>query len=142
MYAIRSYYGADFIIKRSTAARVQMCRDLVEQKHAGLARKCPRIRQKQRNQDVITSYSIHYTKLYEADDPPRAVTLALARQISAVSGATVIAAPWPLSDGPDRRIEVRVEQFLATAGGVVRLSGSYYVSPAREEGRDIRNNFV
>lgn len=32
-----------------------------------------------------------------ADDPPRAMTLALARQISALSGATVIAEPWPLS---------------------------------------------
>lgn len=63
-----------------------------------------------------------------ADDPPRAITLALARQISTLSGATVIAEPWPLADEPQRRVEVRVEQFLAQADGQVRLTGVYYVS--------------
>lgn len=76
-----------------------------------------------------------------ADDPPRAVTLALAREISALSGATVIAEPWPLSDLPQRRIEVRVEQFLAGADGVVRLSGAYYVTPAMGTGRDLVRRF-
>ncbi|MGD9917162.1 MAG: membrane integrity-associated transporter subunit PqiC [Paenirhodobacter sp.] len=76
-----------------------------------------------------------------ADDPPRAVTLALAREISAVSGATVIAEPWPLSGGPDRRIEVRVEQFLATDKGAVRLAGSYYVSPVMGAGGDTVRRF-
>ena len=76
-----------------------------------------------------------------ADNPPRAVTLALARQISQLSGATVIAEPWPLADGPQRRIEVRVEQFMAQADGVVRLTGSYYVTPAMAEGRDIVRRF-
>ncbi|MBW0158019.1 membrane integrity-associated transporter subunit PqiC [Sedimentimonas flavescens] len=77
-----------------------------------------------------------------ADDPPRAVTLALARQISAVSGATVIAEPWPLSEGPQRRIEVRVEQFLARADGVVQLTGVYFVTPAGiTNGRDVMRSF-
>ena len=65
-----------------------------------------------------------------ADNPARAMTLALARQISAVSGATVIAEPWPLSQEPDRRIEVRVEQVLPRADGVLRMSGIYFVSLA------------
>ena len=77
-----------------------------------------------------------------ADDPPRAVTLALARQISALSGATVIAEPWPLADESSRRIEVRVEQFLARADGVVQLTGVYYVTPAgMAGGRDLVRRF-
>lgn len=65
-----------------------------------------------------------------ADDPPRAITLALARQISDLSGARVIAEPWPLAEPPRRRIEVRVEQFIARADGMVVLSGSYYIAAA------------
>lgn len=77
-----------------------------------------------------------------ADDPPRAVTLALARQISDLSGARVIAEPWPLAELPSRRIEVRVEQFLARADGVVALSGSYYVAAADlGGGRDLVRRF-
>lgn len=76
-----------------------------------------------------------------ADDPPRAMTLALAREISALSGAVVIAEPWPLSDLPQRRIEVRVEQFLPGADGVVRLSGAYYVTLAAGAGSDLVRRF-
>ncbi|WP_339108751.1 PqiC family protein [Thioclava sp. GXIMD4216] len=65
-----------------------------------------------------------------ADDPKRAMTLALARQISEMSGATVIAEPWPLASDPQRKIEVRVDRFLAAADGAVHLDGVYYVSPA------------
>lgn len=78
-----------------------------------------------------------------ADDPARAVTLALARQISDLSGATVIAEPWPLAEPPGRRIEVRVEQFLARADGTVALGGSYYVSAADlGGGRDLVRRFA
>lgn len=64
-----------------------------------------------------------------ADDPPRAVTLALSRQISEVSGATVLAEPWPLSEGPDRRIEVRIEKMLPSATGQLQVAGVYFISP-------------
>lgn len=63
-----------------------------------------------------------------ADTPQRAFTLTLARSISELSGATVIAEPWPLMNPPDRKIDVRVERALAQADGSYRLSGSYYVS--------------
>ncbi|MCL7466460.1 PqiC family protein [Phaeovulum sp. NW3] len=77
-----------------------------------------------------------------ADDPARAMTLALSRQITALSGATVIAEPWPLAEGPSRRLEVRVEQILAQADGNLRLSGVYFVSPAGlSGGRDIVRRF-
>lgn len=64
-----------------------------------------------------------------ADAQPRAVTLELARQISNVSGAVVIAEPWPLAQPPSRRLEVRVEQMLARADGTFRLAGQYFVTP-------------
>lgn len=76
-----------------------------------------------------------------ADDPRRAVTLALARQISAVSGAVVISEPWPLTEAPARRIEVRVEQFLPTAQGNVRLAGTYFVTPQMASGGDVLRRF-
>lgn len=63
-----------------------------------------------------------------ADRPERAFTLSLARAISEMSGATVIAEPWPLAEPPRRRIEVRVEKALAQRDGIYRLSGRYYVS--------------
>lgn len=63
-----------------------------------------------------------------ADSPQRGFTLTLARAISDVSGATVIAEPWPLSAPPKRRLDVRVERALAGADGVYRLSGRYFVS--------------
>jgi uncharacterized protein len=63
-----------------------------------------------------------------ADDPARAFTVALARAISEVSGATVIGEPWPLAEPPARVLEVRVERALAQADNVYRLSGRYFVS--------------
>lgn len=76
-----------------------------------------------------------------ADDPRRAVTLVLAQQISGLSGARVIAEPWPLTDLPQRRIEVRVEQFIATPQNTVRLSGNYYVTPLAASGGDVTRRF-
>ncbi|KEP70303.1 hypothetical protein DL1_17235 [Thioclava dalianensis] len=64
-----------------------------------------------------------------ADDPARSMTLALARQISEMSGATVLSDPWPLSDPPRRRIDVRVEQLLPGADQMLHVSGLYVVSP-------------
>ena len=63
------------------------------------------------------------TKQVWADSPQRAFTQTLARTISDLSGATVIAEPWPLAEPPRRKIEVRVEKALAQADGVYRLSG-------------------
>ena len=63
-----------------------------------------------------------------ADTPQRAFTLTLARAISDGSGATVIAEPWPLTNPPDRKLDVRVEKALAQADGVYRLAGRYFLS--------------
>ncbi|MFB2594939.1 membrane integrity-associated transporter subunit PqiC [Paracoccus sp. p4-l81] len=69
-----------------------------------------------------------------ADTQARAVTHFLAREISAVSGATVISEPWPLAEPPSNRVEVRVERMLATADGLFNLSGRYFVAPEGLDG--------
>ncbi|WP_128254017.1 PqiC family protein [Falsirhodobacter deserti] len=62
-----------------------------------------------------------------ADLQPRAVTLALARQLNAGLSATVAPEPWPLSGLPDGEIDVRVDRILAAADGNFHLDGIYYV---------------
>lgn len=77
-----------------------------------------------------------------ANDPAQAVTQALARQISGLTGATVLAEPWPLSSPPARRIEVRIEQMLPGSDGLLHVAGVYFVTPAGGEiGRDIVRRF-
>ncbi|MBI1170385.1 hypothetical protein GC209_03195 [bacterium] len=74
-----------------------------------------------------------------ADDPVHAVTGFLAAQISAVSGATAVAEPWPFSDPPDRRLDVRIERMLARADGSFQLAGQYFVTS--DQGGDIARRF-
>jgi uncharacterized lipoprotein YmbA len=76
-----------------------------------------------------------------AESPVRAVTDLLAAQISALSGATVVAEPWPLGEGPDRVLEVRVEKMLAGADGLFHLEGQYFVSSYSGSGGDIARRF-
>ncbi|MFD1880645.1 PqiC family protein [Paracoccus pacificus] len=77
-----------------------------------------------------------------ADSPQRAFTLTLAGRISDISGATVIAEPWPLGAPPDRRLEVRVEKALAGADGMYRLEGRYFVSNSSyTSGNDLTRKF-
>lgn len=81
------------------------------------------------------------TRQLWADDPQRAVTQTLARTISDISGATVIAEPWPLAEPPRRTVEVRVEKALAQARGGYRLSGRYFVSDAGAGGANQARSF-
>ena len=76
-----------------------------------------------------------------ADNPERAVTLTLARAISDVSGATVIAEPWPLGEPAERRLEVRVEKALAQADGIYRLVGRYFVANTSSGGTNSARSF-
>lgn len=62
-----------------------------------------------------------------ADLQPRAVTLALSRQLNAGLSATVAPEPWPLSGLPDGEIDVRVDRIVADADGIFHLDGIYYV---------------
>ena len=76
-----------------------------------------------------------------ADQPKRAFTLTLARTISDISGATVIAEPWPLAEPPRRKLEVRVEKALAQDDGIYRLQGRYYVSDQQSGGANHARSF-
>jgi len=76
-----------------------------------------------------------------ADDPIRAVTQGLADALSSLTNAQVAAEPWPLSDGPDARIEVRFSQALALANGNYRMAGQYFVASISGERREIARRF-
>ena len=76
-----------------------------------------------------------------ADDPKRAFTLTLARAISDISGATVIAEPWPLAEPARHRLDVRVERALAGADNIYRLSGRYFLSDERRGAANLARGF-
>ncbi|SLN24498.1 hypothetical protein AQS8620_00719 [Aquimixticola soesokkakensis] len=71
-----------------------------------------------------------------SDDPARAVTLQLTRNLTEITGATVAPEPWPFDAYPAARIDVRVENMLATNAGLFQLSGQYYVSDTEGRGRN------
>ncbi|WP_428926269.1 PqiC family protein [Marinibacterium sp. SX1] len=64
-----------------------------------------------------------------ADDPIRAVTLQVARDLGQITGAVAAPSPWPFRDLPDARVDVRIEEFLATDDGTFLLTGQYFVAP-------------
>lgn len=76
------------------------------------------------------------TALLWADDPTRATTLELTRALSAITGARVASEPWPFDSYADVRVEVRVEEFIASARGEFRLSGQYFVATLDGGSRD------
>ena len=71
-----------------------------------------------------------------ADDPTRATTLELTRALSDITGARVASEPWPFDSFPEVRVEVRVEEFVASALGQFRLSGQVFVATLDGVGRD------
>ena len=62
-----------------------------------------------------------------ADDPERAVTLAMTQHLDGILNATVGPDPWPFAGLPDVAIDVRVAQMLAGADGLFRLNGQYFI---------------
>ena len=62
-----------------------------------------------------------------ADDPQRAVTLVLSRNLSDILNIGVGPEPWPFVELADVAIDVRVERMLAGSDGTFRLAGQYYV---------------
>lgn len=76
-----------------------------------------------------------------ADDPTRAVTQGLADALSALTRAKVAAEPWPLSDGPDARLEVRFSKALAGKDGQFSMAGQYFVSSPGGLRREVARRF-
>ncbi|WP_422824571.1 PqiC family protein [Thalassococcus sp. BH17M4-6] len=75
-----------------------------------------------------------------ADDPARAMTLQLARDFAAITGAIAAPDPWPFRSFPDAKVDVRLEEMLATEDGTFRISGQFFVAP-EEGGRDRSGQF-
>ena len=76
-----------------------------------------------------------------ADEPERAVTLALTRTLTQISGARIVPEPWPFQGFPDAVLDIRVEEMLGDAG-VYRLSGQYFVAPEDARRRDVARLFA
>lgn len=76
-----------------------------------------------------------------ADLPGRAITLALTRNLSEITGARVAPEPWPFESLPDARVEVQIEDLIARADGTVTMSGQFFVATARD-GRDSAGHFT
>ncbi|SHI32812.1 PqiC family protein [Wenxinia saemankumensis] len=83
-----------------------------------------------------TGALVSSTDLLWADDPSRASTLELARALSSLTGVVVAPEPWPFDLFPAARVEVRVEEFVASRAGAFRLSGQYFIAALDESGRD------
>ncbi|MEL6550128.1 MAG: ABC-type transport auxiliary lipoprotein family protein [Pseudomonadota bacterium] len=84
---------------------------------------------------VSSGGAIVFSEALWADDPTRAVTLALARNLKEITGARVASEPWPFDSFPAARVDVRVEEFIIS-NGVVRLAGQYFVADQEGRGRD------
>ena len=70
-----------------------------------------------------------------ADEPTRAMTLALTRHLAEITRARVASDPWPFDGFPAARVEVRVED-LSVVADRLRMSGQYYVVDLDGRGRD------
>lgn len=81
------------------------------------------------------------SKAVWADDPVRAVTLAIARNLEAVSTAKAAAEPWPLLDSAQVRVEVRVDRMVAQSDGSFRLVGQFSVASPDGIVRESLNRF-
>ena len=80
------------------------------------------------------------TEALWADEPARAVTLQLSRDLGQITGATVAPEPWPYRDYAAAKVDVRIEDMLATDAGTFRLAGQYFVAPD-EGGRNRSGSF-
>lgn len=78
-----------------------------------------------------------------ADDPVRAGTLELVRGLDALTAARIAGEPWPFEDFPEARVEVRIEEFVASAAtGAFRVSGQYFVADLTGGGRNRSDRFA
>ncbi|MEQ9260517.1 MAG: ABC-type transport auxiliary lipoprotein family protein [Roseovarius sp.] len=70
-----------------------------------------------------------------ADDPVRAITLEISRYLSNITGAQVVAEPWPFDEPAQATLELRIEDMLARSDGTFQLAGQYYISSEGGRGR-------
>ncbi len=62
-----------------------------------------------------------------ADEPERATTLILSRNLNTMTSARVAPEPWPLPEPPKGVIDIRIETFIATDDQAFQMSGQYFM---------------
>ncbi|MEO0388162.1 MAG: PqiC family protein [Pseudomonadota bacterium] len=77
-----------------------------------------------------------------ADEPDRAISNALARNLEEITGAIAAVEPWPLEAFPEARIEVRVDEMLASANGTLRFAGAWFASRPGDPRADRAGRFA
>ncbi len=77
-----------------------------------------------------------------ADDPERAVTLVLTRNLADILNTDVGPDPWPFVGLADVAIDVRVERMLAGTDGMFRLEGQFYVGGDAIDFRNSAHTFA
>ena len=62
-----------------------------------------------------------------ADEPERATTLNITRNLNAMTSAKVAPEPWPLPEPPQGVVDIRIETFIATKDNTFRAAGQYFM---------------
>ena len=73
------------------------------------------------------------TEILWADNPRASITQGLASALAARTDKPVAAEPWPFDAYPDVRLDVRFEELMADAGGLLVARGQYFVAPVSGE---------
>ena len=63
-----------------------------------------------------------------AEEPPRAATRLLARNLAVALNAPTYVEPWPQGTAPKAIIAIEVDRFIGALGGDVRLEGQIMIS--------------
>ncbi|MEM8841339.1 MAG: PqiC family protein [Pseudomonadota bacterium] len=63
-----------------------------------------------------------------AEDPGRAVSRMVARNLTTAAGIPVLLEPWPNGVTPDLRLEVEIDYFIGSLDGALRLEGEYHLA--------------
>lgn len=75
-----------------------------------------------------------------SDEPSRAMTLQVAKDLSEITGQLVAPDPWPFRDFADAKLDIRISDFFVSDTSTFRMTGQYFVAP-EFDGRDIAQTF-
>ncbi|MDA7427604.1 ABC-type transport auxiliary lipoprotein family protein [Primorskyibacter aestuariivivens] len=62
-----------------------------------------------------------------ADEPERATTLSITRNLNTMTSAKVAPEPWPLPEPAQGVLDIRIETFIATKDNTFRAAGQYFM---------------